>query len=116
MKKTENVTETVEIASEPRPADEWIHVALSDLVLNNSPSDLVGEFIDDFILIDRPETPQILQMLEMPTANLIELLRGLMAQGYQTQITALDGHGASFIENLKAELKKQLTELSAESN
>ncbi len=115
MKKDEVTAETIEEIVAPRQVDELLQATLQDLILNNPPDVLVSEFIEDFILIDRAETPEILALFEMPSENLVEVLRGIMTQGYQTQIQALDAHGFQFLENLKAKLKTQMTALAAEN-
>lgn len=101
--------------NEPLTPEELLSNFTRDLVLNNPPADLVTEFIEDFVLVDRPETAQFTALFEMPAENLVELMRGLITQGFQTQIQALDSHGFAFIESVKAELKKQMTILAAES-
>ncbi len=107
--------ENSEVQEEIKPMtpDELLANLTQDLILDNDPNDLASEFVDEFVLRgDRPETSQILTMLEMPTENLVEMFKGLLGQGYQTQLQAVDNHGVRYFENLKAAVKSQMLELS----
>ena len=98
---------------EPMTTDELLINLTQDLILDNDPNDLASDFIDEFVLRgDRPETSQILAMLDLPTENLVEMMQGLLEQSYQTQLQALDNHGVRYFENLKAAVKTQMTELA----
>ncbi len=108
----ENLSEVQE-EIDPMTPDELQANLIQDLILDNDPNDLASEFIDEFVLRgDRPETSQILMMLEMPTENLVEMMKGLLGQGYQTQLQAVDAHGVRYFENLKAAVKAQMLDLA----
>lgn len=108
----ENSNEIPEEIDEPMSANELLANLTQDLVLDNDPNDLAMEFVDEFVLRDRPETPQILAMLEMPTENLVEMMKGLLGQAYETQLQAVDNNGVRYFENLKTAVKKQMLELA----
>ena len=100
---------------EPLTAEEMLRNLMQDLVLGNPPDEFATELIDDFILQDRPETPQVIAMLDGPTENLLNGLKAIVIQANQTQIEALDRHGRSFIERLKIEVKRQLEAATTEA-
>ena len=102
--------------SEPITPDELIGHMLQDIVADNSPSEVAAEFIDDFVLQSWPETGQILSLLEMPTQSLIELLKGFVGQGYQSSLESLDSRGVKFLENLKTEVKRKMTQLARDES
>ncbi len=104
----ENQTEI----DEPMTTDELLLRLTQDLILDNDPNDLASDFINEFVLPDRPESTQVLGMLDLPTEYLIEMMRGLLEQSYQTQLQAVDNHGIRYFENLKAAVKTQMTELT----
>ena len=54
-------------------------------------------------------------MLETPSETLIELLKGIVGQGYQAQIAALDGRGVQFINGLKFAVKEKMTALASDT-
>ena len=97
---------------EPMTVDELLANAMQDLLLDNEPDDLASEFIDEFVLRDRPETPQILAMFDLPTESLVEMFRSIIEQSYQTQMEAVSERGHKYLESVKAAVKKQLTELA----
>lgn len=45
-------------------------------------SALSTEFIDEFVLKRREETPQILAMLDTPDEQLVEILKCVLVQSY----------------------------------
>ncbi len=95
--------------------DELIAHLVQDIAAGSSPDALADEFIDGFVLQSRPETAQILSLLEMPSDGLVGLLKGLVGQSYQSSLDALDAGGVKFIEGLKAEVKKRMTELARDT-
>lgn len=98
--------------SAPITPDELIANLMQDITLDNSPADIADDFLNDFVLQDRPETTQILAMLETPSETLVELLKGIVGQSYQVQIAALNSRGEIFLDNLKAEVTSRMTELA----
>lgn len=95
--------------------DELIAHLVQDIAAGNAPDELADEFIDGFVLQDRPETGQILSLLEMPSESLVGMLKGIVGQGYQSSLDALDSAGVNFLEGLKAEVKKRMTELASDT-
>jgi hypothetical protein len=104
-----------ETESEPITPDEFIRDGMQDLILGNPPEMLADEFINEFVLLDRPETEQLLMMLDAPTEQLLEALKGIAAQSYQVQIEALNTRGFQYLDSLKAEVKAKLTALATAS-
>ncbi len=105
----ENQTEI----DEPMPFAELLSNLVQDAVLNNDPNDLACEFIDEFVLREnRPETQEILAMLEMPADSLVSMLKGFIERSYIAQLQAIDNHGLQYFEGLKTAVKKQMTELA----
>lgn len=102
-------------AAEPITPDELIAHLVQDIVAGSSPDELADEFIDSFILQDRAETGQILSLLEMPSESLVGMLKGVVGQSYQASVAALDSGGVKFLEGLKAEVKKRMTELASDT-
>lgn len=99
--------------SEPITPDELITHLLQDLVIGNEPNYLATEFIEEFVLAaNRPETGQILSLLEMPTESLVELLKGVVGQNYQLQIAAIETRGVDFLERMKSNVREQMTRLA----
>ena len=107
----ENLAEGEEVET-PINAAEMLARLISDLVLNESPDVLAGEFIDGFVLQEQPETSQILAMFEMPTQNLVELVKAAIEQSYKAQIDAVDNHGIQYLDGLKAAVRAEMTELA----
>ncbi len=101
---------------EPLTAEELLGNALRDLITDTEPDELVTEFIQDFVLIERSETPQILALFEMPTETVLQMFETVCQQSYEAQQEAIKNNGTAFIEKLKAELKRQLQELAESSN
>jgi hypothetical protein len=110
----ENLSEVQEEIDEPpMTPDELLANLMQDLILDNEPNDLAREFVDEFVCCgDRPETPQILAMLEMPTESLIGMMKGFLETSYQRQLQAVDNHGVRYFENLKAAVKAQMLEVA----
>jgi hypothetical protein len=103
-----------EPSDEPLTAEELLRNLMQDLVLGNPPDEFATELIEDFIMKDRPETPQVLAMLDGPTETLLSGLKAVVIHSNQTQIEALDRHGPTFIERLKVEVKRQLEAATTE--
>ena len=109
------LSEDLVTESEPLTPDALIANLLQDLITDSGPDDIASEFIDEFVVRDREETAQILAMLETPSETLIELLKGIVGQGYQAQIAALDGRGVQFINGLKFAVKEKMTALASDT-
>ncbi len=110
---SEKDLEADEVAIEtPMDANELMVNFLKDIVLNEDPNLLASDFIDEFVLQDKPETSQILAMFEIPTENLIEMVKGLIEESYQMQIQSVNNHGFQYLEGLKAAVKTQMTEIA----
>jgi hypothetical protein len=109
-KEAESVQPEVE---DPMTADELLSHLLEDLVLDSPPTDLANEFIDEFVLRgDRPETPQILAMLDAPTDTLVEIVKSMVENSYLRQLQIIDERGHSFLDGLKSAVKTQMLELA----
>ena len=107
------ISEESEVAIEtPLTAEELMASFLQDLVLNNDPNLLANDFINEFVLTDRPETTQILAMLEMPIESLMDMVKQIIEQGYQTQQECLANHGIFYLEGLKAAIRERMTTLA----
>ncbi len=109
------LNESVLEESAPMTADEMISHVLQDVVLDNSPDDLAEEFINEFVLQDRPETTQILSLLETPSETLVGVLKGVCGQSYQAQLEALDLRGVLFLEGLKKEVRAKMMALATDT-
>jgi hypothetical protein len=109
---SEKILDVTEEAEEPTSADEFTAKFLQDLILNEDPDILASDFIDEFVLTGRPEAAQILGLIEMPTENLIGLVKELVVQGYHAQNQAIDNHGVQYLDGLKAAVRAQMTELA----
>jgi hypothetical protein len=98
---------------DPMSPNDLLANLTQDLILNADANNVATEFMDEFVLRDRPEeTSQILVMLEMPAESLAEMMKGVLGQAYQTQLQAVDNNGVRYFENLKAAVKKQMLELA----
>ncbi len=111
----QSLNESVLEESAAMTADEMISHVLQDVVLDNSPSDLADEFISEFVLQDRPETMQILSLLETPSETLISVLKNICGESYEAQLDALDTRGVSFLEGLKKDVRTKMTALATDS-
>lgn len=112
--ETENTEiEDLETDDEIPTTDGLFVNALQDLILGNKPDELVTEFINDFVLVERPETPQILALFEMPNETIVQTFEGFCQHSFEVQKEAIRNNGAAFIEKLKFELKHQLEDLAA---
>jgi superfamily II RNA helicase len=108
-KKVEAVQPEVD---EPMTADELLSHLLEDLILDNEPADLASEFVENFVLRERDETPAILAMFDAPTETLLEMVKTIVEQSYLAQLQIIDERGSKFLESLKAGVKAQMIELS----
>jgi hypothetical protein len=111
-KNTEEIQLEVLEVEEAMTADELVVHLLEDLVTASDPADLATEFIDEFVLRDRPETSAILAMLDAPSESLVETIKTIIEQGYEAQLQAVDERGHRFLEGLKAEVKAQMQKLA----
>jgi hypothetical protein len=112
--KNKKINESELVEDELISGEGLIANVLQDVALGNPSSDVADEFISDFVLQNRDETAQILSLLESPSENLVELLKGIVTQGYQAQIEALNSKGFLYLESLKGEVRARLTALSTE--
>ncbi len=112
--KNKNILDENELTeqAEPLTPDELIMNLLQDLLTDNPPEEIASEFIENFVLIERDESNAVLAMIDTPTETLVEMLKHVVSQGYETQISALNVRGFSFIEGLKLSVSRQLTELA----
>jgi hypothetical protein len=115
MRGDEILSESDLEVSEPITPDELIQHLLLDVVNDAEPDDLADEFINDFVLENRSETAQILAMFETPSETIVEILKGVLTQGYQIQVDALDSKGVPFIESLKQAVKAKMTQLASDT-
>ena len=109
---SKEILDEAEEVETPLNAAEMLGKLISDVVLNEDPEILAGEFVDGFVLQEQPETSQILAMLEMPTQNLVEMVKAALEQSYKAQIDAVDNHGIQYLDGLKAAIRAQMTELA----
>ncbi len=111
-KNTEETQSEVLEVEEPMTADELLIHLLEDLVTDSDPANLATEFVDEFVLRDRLETPQFLAMLDAPTESLLEMVKAIIERSYQAQLQAVDERGYKFLEGLRVAVKKQMLELA----
>ncbi len=100
---------------EPLSVDELFVSLLQDMILNNPPDDIATDFIENFVLQERDETPAILAMIDAPTDSVISLLEQVVTANYNGQLAALDAKGFEFIEGLKFAVKTRLEELAGDN-
>jgi hypothetical protein len=111
-KNIEEIQSEVLEVEEPMTADELLIHLLEDLVADSDPADLATEFVENFVLRDRPETPQFLAMLNAPPETLVEMVKTIIEQSYQAQLQAVDERGYRFLEGLRVAVKKQMLKLA----
>ena len=99
---------------EPMTIEELVAQLVSDIVSGNNADALAEEFVTSFVINDRPETKQVLEMLEMPSATLVESLKAFVGQSYQESIISLNGRGVAFLDELRSGIKTRLTKLAAD--
>lgn len=113
----ETLTEGPEdIEAEAISPDELLLNLLQDLAAGNPPDDLAAEFVEEFVVRDRPEAAQILQMFETPSETIVDILKGVIGQSYQIQMEALEQRGKAFIDGLKTAISQEMTNLAAETS
>ncbi|MEQ1923940.1 MAG: hypothetical protein ABL952_15650, partial [Pyrinomonadaceae bacterium] len=103
----------VEETEQPISATEMFQYLVQDLVSDGDPAALAGDVIDNFVLIEQPESGQILSLLETDTPMLIQLLKAFMSKGLEESLAAVDRNGPRFIDAVKISLKEQLSEIAA---
>lgn len=120
MVATNETTKAPEPETEQAPElltpDQLIAHLIEDIVADNSVDDLADEFINDFVTVDRPETLQILSMLESSPETLIGILKAYMAQGFDASTAALDQRGAIFINSLQIAVRSRMVELADDAS
>jgi hypothetical protein len=97
---------------EPMTPDEQIATLITDIALDNAPDEVASEIIENFLLVDRAETPYIAAMIDAPAAEIVDLLKQVVAAAYEGQVAALDARGVLFIEGLKSAVKMQLEKMA----
>jgi hypothetical protein len=105
--------DSVEEASEPLSAEELLRNLLQDLILDNPTEDLAGEFVEEFILQDRAETPHMVAMMDAPSEALVEALKAVVVESSQKQLQALELKGVRFVDQLKADIRKRMEAVAA---
>ncbi len=101
--------------AEPMTPDELIAHLVQDVVADSELDELAEEFISEFILTDRPESGQILSLLDTPSESLVELVKGFVGQSYQATIDALDSRGVRFLDELRMKVKERMTQLASDT-
>jgi hypothetical protein len=109
---SDEILDSDELTETEMTQEEAIVNLLSDISADNPPSDWASDFIDEFFLRSRPETDQILMMLEAPTENLLEMLKAFISGGCQNSLNILDEKGYAYLEGLKKAVRTQLEELA----
>jgi hypothetical protein len=110
------VTATIDAEAEPLTVEELLRNLVQDLIVDAPPADLAEEFIEEFVLKGREEMPQILAMLDAPSEQLVELLKGAVAQSYQAQVEALELRGVAYLDGLRSKLKERLSEMAGDND
>lgn len=103
------------IETEVLSPDDLVLNLLQDLAAGNPPDDLATEFVEEFIMQDRPEAAQVLQMFDTPSETIVEILKGVIGQSYQIQMEALETRGTEFIDGLKYSIREKMTEVASEA-
>jgi hypothetical protein len=112
-KNTEEIQPAILEIEEPMTADDLIINLLQDLVSDVNPSNLAADFIENFVLgEERPETPQILAMFDLPVETLVEMVKTIIETSYAAQIQAVNERGHEFLEGLKVAVKVRMLELA----
>lgn len=111
LEEVDAVIEAVDLLT----PEQLIAHLVEDIVSNNSADDLAEEFITDFVTVERPETSQILSMLESPPETLVGILKAYVGQSFDASIIALDERGASFISSLQTAVRNRMTKLADEA-
>ena len=93
---------------EPLSPDQLLMNLLEDLISSGPPEEVASEFVEEFVLKARPEAVQILAMLDAPSATVVEILKGVLTDAFQTQIRELDSKGEAFLDGVKAEVRAQM--------
>jgi hypothetical protein len=106
--KNSEPSDPVEEAAEPLSAEELLRNLLQDLIMDNPTEDLAGEFVEEFILQDRAETPQMVAMMDAPSEALVEGLKAVVVESSQKQLQALEMKGVRFVDQLKADIRKRM--------
>lgn len=116
------MSEAAAVTAEPIEAEEveqpitaatMVGYLVQDIQTGGDPADFASDVIDNFVLITQPESGQILTMLDMDTATLIQLLKAFMNEGLKETAAAIDRDGPKFIDGVKASLKEQLSAMAA---
>lgn len=105
--------EVIEDDVDPPTIDSLFAHLVTDIQSGQDAEVLASEFLEDFVLADRPEAAQILGMLEMDTPTILATLKVAMNQALQSSFATIDQRGAGFIEDLKRRVKTRLTEMAA---
>ena len=103
----------VEEVEQPMSAAEMFQFLVQDIAGDGDPAAFAGDVIDNFVLIEQPESGQILSLLETDTPMLIQLLKTFMSKGAEESSAAIDQNGPKFIDAVKVSLKEQLSEIAA---
>jgi hypothetical protein len=117
--KTKDADHPVVPAMEDDPLltpEELIAQLVTDITTNSAPDDLVEDFIDNFVTVERPETAQLLGLLDGAPESVVELLKTYLATSYQAGVSALDTNGVAFLRSLKERLTLRMTQLAEEAD
>ena len=106
--------EPVEVVVEPpMSADEAFSNLVQDISGGGDPAAFASEVIDNFVLIEQPESGQILALLDTDTPMLIQLVKTFMSKGLEEAAAAIDRNGPTFLDAVKVSLREQLSEMAA---
>lgn len=116
MTKTNNETPSeaaaVEESDRLLSAAEMLPLLIQDLTSGEDPAIFAGEIIDNFVLVEQPESGQVLGLIEKETPVVLELIKSVVSHGAQETLLAIDRNGSQFIDEVKASLREQLSELA----
>lgn len=102
-----------EEGDEPVTLEDLILHLVEDLTAGVGAGAIADEFVTEFVQAGRPETDQVLMLLDQPTPILVVALKALVQQTHEAAIMAIDTKGPAFADDLKEAVKVRLKELAA---
>lgn len=101
-------SETVSDENEPPALDGMLQNLMQDILTDEPAETLADEFVEDFVLAGRPETGQVLALLDMPDETLIAFVEQLQLQ----TLEQLKQKAPAYLSELRAAIASRLAEIA----
>jgi hypothetical protein len=105
----DEILETEELTEEGEPLtpDSLLTQLVADCLQDEPAEILAEEFVKQFVETNRPETPQILAILDLPDATILDVFAQMQAQ----TLEQLQTKAPAYLAQLRVEIAGRIAEL-----